>query len=138
VKRLTIIIMATVAICCLTGFRNPPGAARFMEMGAKAQSEGKPAEALEHYDKGIDLAPYMADYYMTRAFLLLNLGRKEEALRDFDRYIDLEPASTQGYISRGMLYSDLERRWEAEADFRKACSLGDQSGCSFAEQQKKR
>ncbi|HZV80772.1 MAG TPA: tetratricopeptide repeat protein [Geobacteraceae bacterium] len=124
--------LTIAAICCLTGFRNPPGAARFMELGAKAQSEGHPAEALEMYTKGINLAPDKPGYYMTRAFLLLKLGRREEALRDFDSYVELEPTSAQGYISRGMLLSDLGREKEADANFRQACVLGDPGGCSFA------
>ena len=125
------------ALCCLTGFRNPPGADRFMELGAKAQSEGNPAEALELYAKAINLAPDKPGYYMTRAFLLIKLKRGEEALHDFSRYIALEPTSAQGYISRGMLLSELGREKEADADFRQACMLGDSGGCSFAGEEKR-
>lgn len=128
--KLTALMLIT--LCCLTGFRNPPGAARYMELGAKAQSEGNAAEALELYSTGISLAPDRAGYYMTRAFLLLKLKRAEEALRDFGRYLELEPASPQGYLSRGMLLSELGRDKEAEADFRQACRLGDAGGCSFS------
>jgi len=125
------------ALWCLTGFRNPPGAARFMELGAKAQSEGHPMEALDLYTRGIDLAPDRPGSYLTRAFLLLKLGRKNDALLDFTRYIELEPASPQGYMSRGMLLGELGRENEATADFRRACALGDAGGCDFAGEEKR-
>jgi tetratricopeptide (TPR) repeat protein len=128
-RKLTVLCL--IALWCLTGFRNPPGAARAMELGAKAQSEGNATEALELYSTGINLAPDQSGYYLTRAFLLLKLKRRDEAVRDFSRYIELEPANPQGYMSRGMLLGDLGREKEAEADFRRACSLGDAGGCSF-------
>lgn len=135
-NRLTVLLTIT-ALCLLTGFRNPPGAARFMELGAKAQSDGNPAKALELYTEGINLEPDKPSYYLTRAFLLLKLDRKNDALFDFTRYIELDPASPQGYISRGMLLSELGREQEAIFDFRQACKLGDTGGCGFAGGEKK-
>lgn len=131
------VLLIIATICCLTGFKNPPGAARFMELGAKAHSEGRPSEALDFYSRGISLAPEKADYYLTRAFLLLKLNCREDALLDFNRYIEREPDSIQGYMGRGMLNSDLGRQEEARADFLKACELGDQGGCSFATEGKR-
>jgi len=125
-------IMTIVTLCCLTGFRNPPGPARYMELGDKAQTEGRTADALELYSKGIDLAPDNPDYYMTRAFLYMKLKRSDDALRDLGRYIERAPNSVQGYMSRGMLLDDLGRKQEADADFLQASRLGEPGGCSFA------
>jgi len=125
-------IVTIVTLCCLTGFRNPPGAARYMELGDKALSEGRTADALNLYSRGIDLAPGNPDYYMARAFLQMKLKRSDDALLDLGRYIELAPNSTQGYMSRGMLLDDLGRKQEAIADFLQACRLGERGGCAFA------
>lgn len=124
--------MAIITLCCLTGFRNPPGAARYMELGDKAQSEGRTGEAIDLYSRGIDLAADKPDYLLTRAFLFMKLKRSDDALRDLGRYIELAPDSIQGYMSRGMLLDDLGRNEEARTDFLRACRLGEQGGCDFA------
>lgn len=121
----------------LTGFRNPPGAERYMEKGDKALSEGDSALALEQYSQAIKLKPDSSGYYLKRGFLLLKLNRTEEAIRDLEAYIRIEPQSAQGYMSRGMAYSQLKRQKEADEDFAKACSLGDPGGCSFSAAEKK-
>lgn len=125
-------IMALVTLCFLSGFRNPPGAARYMELGDKARSEGRTAEAIDLYSRGIDLAPDITDYLLTRAFLFIKLKRHDDALRDLGRYIELVPTSIQGHMSRGMLLDDLGRKEEARSDFLAACRLGERGGCDFA------
>ena len=131
-NRLVTTIITIATLCCLTGFRTPPGPDRYMELGDKAQTEGRTADALELYARGIELAPDNPDYYMTRAFLYMKVKRGDDALRDLGRYIELVPNSVQGYMSRGMLLDDLGRKQEAAADFLQACRLGERGGCSFA------
>ena len=103
-----------------------------MEMGDKAVSEGNISLALEQYNRAISMQPDSADFYLARGFLLLKLNRTEEAISDLGAFIRLEPQSPQGYISRGMAYGQLKRDQEADDDFARACSLGSESGCSFA------
>jgi Flp pilus assembly protein TadD len=131
-KRLLLLLPAVAAIFCLTGFRNPPGAARSMELGEKALSEGNPDLALEQFGKAIATDPDKADFYLSRGFLLLKLGRFDAALEDLGSFIRLEPGSPQGHVTRGMIYDRLGKRKEADLDYSRACSLGDRSGCSFS------
>lgn len=120
----------------MTGFRNPPGALRYMELGDKALAEREPAAALELYAKGISLDPGNPSHYLKRAFLNMKLEWLEDALQDFNTYIKLDPSSPQGYMSRGMLLGKMGREKEAAADFRQACRLGDSGGCDFVEPEK--
>lgn len=131
------IVFCIASLCFMTGFRNPPGALRYMELGDKALSERNPSAALEFYTKGIRLEPGNPSHYLKRAFLNMKLDRLEESLQDFNSYIKLDPSSPQGYMSRGMLLGKLGREKEARDDFRQACRLGDSSGCDFDDPEKK-
>jgi tetratricopeptide (TPR) repeat protein len=122
---------------CLAGFRYPPGALRYQELGQKSAADGDYPLALDYYNQAIQLDPGIAELYMTRGFFLLKLNRTTEALGDFSSFIRLEPDNSEGYLSRGMIYSQLDRKEEARRDFTTACRLGNQGGCSFAEEERK-
>ena len=121
-----------LAIMLLTGYRNPPGALRYIEMGNKSVSEGNGAEALEYYSRAIQMEPSNPSHYTVRGFLLLKVKRIEDALLDFSESIRLEKDNPGGYLTRGLVYSELRRDKEADADFAEACRLGNKDGCSFA------
>jgi tetratricopeptide (TPR) repeat protein len=121
-----------LAITLLTGYRNPPGALRYVEMGEKSASEGKSAEALEYYSKAISIEPANPSHYTARGFLLLKIKRTDDALQDFSESIRLEKHKAGGYLTRGLAYSELNRDEEADSDFAEACRLGNRDGCSFA------
>jgi tetratricopeptide (TPR) repeat protein len=127
-----IALLLLLVLILLTGFRNPPGAERFMEQGDNAVSEGDPGLGLEYYSRAIRMKPDNASFYLTRGFLLLKLNRTEEGINDLGEYIRILPKVSQGYMSRGMAYSQLNREKEADEDFAMACRLGDAGGCSFA------
>ncbi len=122
------------ALILLTGFRNPPGAARFSEMGDKSVTEGDTAQALEYYSKAIKIEPSNPAHYTVRGFLLLKLKRIDAALLDFSESIRIEVGRPDGYLTRGLVYSELKRDREADADFTEACRLGSRDGCRFAGQ----
>jgi len=125
-------LLLLLAVMLLTGYRNPPGALRHMEMGDKSASEGDIAQALEYYSKAIKTEPSNPSLYTVRGFLLLRIKRIDEALLDFSESIRLEKEKPDGYLTRGLVYSELHRDKEADADFAEACRLGSRDGCSFA------
>lgn len=97
-------------------------------------SQGRPEEALALLDSVIADSPGNVDAYSSRAFVNLKMGRHRQAIDDFSAVIRLQPDNPNSWLSRGMIYDQLHDRERAEADYRKACTLGDRSGCSFAEQ----
>ena len=121
-----------LAIMLLTGYRNPPGALRYIEMGDKSVSEGNIAQALEYYSEAIKIEPSTPSHYTVRGFLLLKVKRIDDALQDFSESVRLEKDNPGGYLTRGLVYSELRRNKEADADFAEACRLGNKDGCSFA------
>jgi Flp pilus assembly protein TadD len=69
-------ILLLTALILLTGYRNPPGALRYIEMGEKAVAEGDTVQALEYYSKAITIEPSNPSHYTVRGFLLLKVKRK--------------------------------------------------------------
>lgn len=126
------LFLCLLALSCLTAFRNPPGALRYIELADKCRAAGENELAMEYYSKAITLEPENPAGYNARGFYLLKLNRFEGALEDFSAIIRLEPGNPDGYLTRGLVYGNLKRDKEADADFMEACRLGSKDGCSFA------
>jgi tetratricopeptide (TPR) repeat protein len=125
-------LLLCLLLPCLTAFRHPPGALRFIELANNHASSGEYGLALDCYAQAITMEPENPTHLTTRGFFLLQLNRYEEALQDFTAVIRLAPGKPGGYLTRGLVYSDLKRDREAAADFAAACRLGSRDGCSFA------
>ncbi len=128
----SITLFLLAATMLLTGF-----AARDLSSYSDAElaqmytARGMNDQALYHFGKAIAATPDSPEPYLARAFFLLKLNRKEEALADLDRIIALQPDNAQHYVTRGMVYSEAGDNKRAQNDFAEACRLGDQSGCTF-------
>ncbi len=81
------------------------------EKGVRCDQEGKPDEAIRHYQKATELAP---DFYEARNNLgsdLLSKSQFPEAQRQFEEVIKLHPSDAAGYFNLGNLYL-LTRQYE--------------------------
>lgn len=96
-------------------------------------ARGKVNQALDTYAQLIALEPKNIRAYEARAFYYLKLNRTSDALADFSALLAIKPDYAAGYLSRGLVYSQLNQPERAAADYKAACTLGDSSGCSFAE-----
>lgn len=129
----------TIFLCswALLGFK-PAGTGALTGKVDMYVSQGRSDEALALLDRIIATDADNVDAYFSRAFLNLKLSRHDWAIADFTRIITLRPNDPAAYLSRGLTFDQLQDFDRAASDFRFACSLGDQSGCSFAEQLSRR
>jgi tetratricopeptide (TPR) repeat protein len=88
-------------------------------------------EAVEDFNKSIQLSPENAVVYNNRGNALVDLGHPEEAIKDFDRAIALSPNYGAAYNNRGNARMALRRYNLAFQDFRKAVELMPQSAVPF-------
>lgn len=88
-------------------------------------------EAIDDFNKAIQLAPENATAYNNRGNALMDLGHPEEAIKDFDRAIALSPSYGAAYNNRGNAYAALHQYEQAFQSFRKAAELSPQSGVAF-------
>jgi tetratricopeptide (TPR) repeat protein len=80
-------------------------------------------EAIEDYNKAIELNPKNAEAYNNRGNAHSELNKHEEAIEDFNKAIELDPKYAEAYNNRGNAYYELNKHEEAIEDFNKAIEL---------------
>jgi tetratricopeptide (TPR) repeat protein len=88
-------------------------------------------EAIEDFNKSIELSPENATVYNNRGNALMDLGHPDEAVKDFDRAVALSPNYGPAYNNRGNARVALGQYNLAFQDFRKAVELMPQSAVPF-------
>src|SRR3974390_298387 len=83
----------------------------------------QPKEALEDFNRAIQLFPENAAVYNNRGNLLLALGAAREAIKDFDRALVLAPGYAAAYSNRAGAYLRLGQIDRAIAGYSKAVAL---------------
>ncbi len=82
-------------------------------------------EALESFDRAIELDANDPWAWALRGYVLNNLKRYEEALESFDKAIELEHNNRYYWYLRGNLLNSIKRYDEALVSFDKAIELDD-------------
>ena len=68
---------------------------------------GQYEEAINDYDKAIELRPDYAPVYKNRGNAKAELGRYEEAITDFDKAIKLEPDNQNFHNGRAIAFASM-------------------------------
>jgi len=80
-------------------------------------------EALDDFNKAIQLRPRYSEAYVNRAAVFARQNKYSEAMSDYDKAIELQPAFPKAYNNRGMLQLGLQKFDGALKDFNKAIEL---------------
>ena len=91
--------------------------------GVASLNRNKPQQALEDFNRAIQIDPLNYDGYLGRANALSSLGRYEEALTEYHKVFEIDPAIANAYINRGSVYSHLGQYKKAIADYEKGLEL---------------
>jgi tetratricopeptide (TPR) repeat protein len=80
-------------------------------------------EAIEAYDKAIELSPRVAAYHFRRGLSLQFSGRPEEAVDAYDEARELEPTRSDALNMKGIALFDLHRFSDATATYKRAIEV---------------
>ena len=94
--------------------------------GLAKQKEGRNKEAIDHYNKAIELNPRFAGAYNNRGNAKSSLGQNEEAIEDYNKAIEINPRFAEAYNNRGNKKSYLDQEQEAIEDYNKAIEINSQ------------
>ncbi len=97
--------------------QRPDDAQGFFRLGMAYHGSGHHPEAIQAFDRGIELAPDHATAYLFRGISLAYLGRHRAALESFDGVIELDPGSGMAHTNRGWSLANLGRFEEALSTF---------------------
>ncbi len=97
--------------------QRPDDAQGLFRLGISYHGSGHHPEAIQAFDRGIELAPDHAPAHLFRGISLANLGRHRAALESFDRVIELDPCSGMAHTRRGWSLANLGRIEEALRTF---------------------
>jgi len=99
---------------------------KFAELIAAAKTayfEDKAEEALQHFDRAIEINPNDSDAWYYRGDTLADLGKYEEAIASFNRAIEIKPDHHEAWISRGLVLAILGRFNEAIDSYDRAIEI---------------
>ena len=102
---------------------NPNNPSYFYNRGNAYGNSEKYEEAIQNFNKAIELSPNNPSYINNRGSAYGNLEKYEEAIQDFNKAIELNPNNPSYFSNRGSAYGNLEKYEEAIQDFNKAIEL---------------
>ena len=99
------------------------GAGDYSIRGNAYYDAGEYPQALEAYNRALELEPDHPDTLMNRGVTLGRMGRFEEALKDFNRALELRPDHPDTLYNRGLTLHNMGRYAEALKDYNRALQL---------------
>ncbi len=108
--------------------QDPQKAKKLFELAKEFFKTGKEKEALELFQKSVELDPTRGEYFTGLGIALAadfpgHEPELEKALEMFDRAIQLEPEEARNYYYRGVVLKNLGRIEEARDSFLKALEI---------------
>lgn len=91
--------------------------------GVAFMNEKRDDEALNDFNKAIELKPYYAEAHFNRGNVYMNAKENDLALNDFNKAIELKPNYAKAFHNRGSLFMYQNKNEEALSDFNKAIEL---------------
>ncbi len=103
--------------------KNPDNATALYGLGSAYQSEGRFTEALQNYNKALEVKPGYTEAYYNRGLVNLQLKNKEAALSDFTASLKADSSYYLSYNNRGNVRKETGDTIGALADFSYALKI---------------
>ncbi len=104
---------------------------QWLDEGNQLHDLGRYAEALQAYERAIQLDPTFPDAHDGRADALFLRGSYQEALQEYDRAIQLNPRYAHAYEGKGNALYNLKHYAEALEVYEKAIQLDPGSSVAY-------
>ena len=99
----------------------------WVNKGRDFQQFGKYTDALDAYNRAIEIDPNFAEAWEEKGINLLNLGKDGEAILAIDKAIEINPKSTGAWYLKADLFASQNKTDEAIEAFTKVIEINPQS-----------
>lgn len=99
--------------------------------GIRKSQEGLYGEAIEEFNRSIELDPNNPIPYYMRGYVYARLAMYREAILDFNKAIELDPDDSDAFYNRGNMYRQLGKNESAIADYTRAIELNSANSSYF-------
>jgi tetratricopeptide (TPR) repeat protein len=106
----------------------PGNAGLQANLGGLYVESGRPAEAVEHLQKAIEINPRIAIAHWRLGSALQTLGNVAGAIRALEKAVEIRPDLMDAYARLGLLYLEQGRRLDAAEAYRKAAQSAPDPG----------
>ena len=98
-------------------------AMQYYNIGIQKHTEKKYEEAIENYNRAIDLSPKYSWAYNNRGLAYYDLGNANKAISDYNKAIAFDSQNSFAYYNRGLVYYNLGNLDQAILDYSKAIEI---------------
>ena len=95
----------------------------YYNRGIVFMNENKYNQALDDFNKAIELDPNKVKAYNNRGIIFYNQNKYNQALDDYNKALELDSNQVEIYINRGFLFNNEKKYDQALNDFNKAIQL---------------
>lgn len=92
--------------------------------GWELRRKGKYKEALDEFEKAIELEPQNTISWLNKGNTLDDMGKQEAAIEAYNKAIELDPYFAVAWYNKGIVFKSMKRKMEADEAFSKAKELG--------------
>lgn len=111
---------------------DPKNISALENLGDLFQQQGNYNEALEYFNKLIELVSNNARYYSKRAYQKGLLKDNKGAIEDLNKAIEIEPTNSINFYNRGLAKNNLDNYKNAIEDYSMAIELDPENASAYA------
>jgi tetratricopeptide (TPR) repeat protein len=92
---------------------------------------GNHSQAIEDYDRAIEINPKYMEAYLNRGAAYGKLGDNRRAISDYDRAIKINPKCALAYLNRGVAVNELGNHTQAIEDYDRAIEFDPENADAY-------
>jgi len=100
-------------------------AEKYFKQGFVSMKSGNYQQAINDFNKAIEIYPKLVDAYVNRGSVYFKLGNYQQSMIDYNKAIELNPEYTEAYQNRGSAANELGNSNMAIQNYKMAAQLGD-------------
>jgi tetratricopeptide (TPR) repeat protein len=131
IKILGITALALLMLVSIAGVARFANSKDWNKEGVDLNSLGKYDEAIEAFDKAIEIDPHSSLAWYNKGNALYSLNKLDGAVKAYDKSIEINPKYPMAWNNKGVVLDNLNKHEEAIKAFDKAIEIDPQNSLAL-------